>query len=244
MTKLTTPDFWDKAYVNVDFKVLPKDNPIRSWIETYIPQTAEQKTALEIGCYPGRYLEIMGALGYTLNGLDFNPNLKNLSSWLESQGHQVGSLEQVDFFEYNPEERFDMVCSFGFIEHFSNWDDVLKAHMKLVKQGGYLVVEVPNFRGLIQYLLHRFLDHENLKSHYLPSMNPRKWKRLAKEAGFEIEFCGYIGTYLFWHNNDTPNKYQHKIIKLLRKKQESIQKLVPGRNPFTSPYIGIIAKKR
>jgi 2-polyprenyl-3-methyl-5-hydroxy-6-metoxy-1,4-benzoquinol methylase len=243
MTKLTTPEFWDKAYENVDFKLLPHENPIRSWIEKYVEKTEDAKTALEIGCYPGRYIEVLGALGYNLNGLDFNDNLPQLKNWLQSLGHSVDSFDQVDFFNYKTEEKFDIVCSFGFIEHFSNWEDVLKTHMNFVKKDGYLIIEVPNFRGALQYLLHFFLDNENLKKHHLPSMNPKKWKSIVTEAGFEIFFCDYMETFQFWHNNNTPKRWQTKSLKFISKKQKMISSLFSKPNSVSSPYIGLIAKK-
>ena len=65
------------------------------------------------------------------------------------------------------------VSSFGFIEHFVNWKEILTQQARLVNNGGYLVVEAPNFYGLIQKMLHWFFDKENYKRHYVPSMSPQ-----------------------------------------------------------------------
>jgi len=46
------------------------------------------------------------------------------------------------------ENRFDIVCSFGFIEHFRNPKMVLEVHKKLLKPGGIIVCLIPNLEGL------------------------------------------------------------------------------------------------
>jgi len=55
---------------------------------------------------------------------------------------------------FNNPHKFDIVASFGFIEHFTNWVEILESHISLLNNNGYLIVEVPNFIGPFQHWLH------------------------------------------------------------------------------------------
>lgn len=45
-------------------------------------------------------------------------------------------------------EKFDVVCSFGFIEHLYNPRKALEVHADLLKSGGTLICLIPNLKGL------------------------------------------------------------------------------------------------
>jgi SAM-dependent methyltransferase len=48
-----------------------------------------------------------------------------------------------DIFSLSINESFDLVCSYGLIEHFKLKDAVLNAHIRLVKDNGYIIICVP-----------------------------------------------------------------------------------------------------
>jgi 2-polyprenyl-3-methyl-5-hydroxy-6-metoxy-1,4-benzoquinol methylase len=88
--------------------------------------------------------------------------------------------------------RFDIVFSTGFIEHFSNLDTVVGKHVELMKKGGILVLGVPNFRGITQFVLKR-LTPRLLSMHNLEAMDIRNWVSFEREYGLETIFKAYIG---------------------------------------------------
>ena len=67
---LTDRAFWADAYQvgQASLKVAPPDDTLWIWIESHL-EPVEKKSCLEIGCYPDRYMTVMGDLGYTLHGL-------------------------------------------------------------------------------------------------------------------------------------------------------------------------------
>ncbi len=80
---------WDEGYAQHEFFVAPKDDALRQWIETHFPRA--NKSCLELGCFPGRYLAVFGELGYELNGLDLTPRVEqDFSAWLKSMHYPGG----------------------------------------------------------------------------------------------------------------------------------------------------------
>lgn len=59
----------------------------------------------------------------------------------------------------------DVVSSFGFIEHFTNWREVLAKHAEPVADDGHLIIEAPNFTGAFQRWLHVNFDKANSARH-------------------------------------------------------------------------------
>lgn len=233
--------FWDKLYFNLPMRIAPRHKPVRQWIEQWVPPGSG--TCLEIGCYPGRYLAVFGELGYSLSGIDLTSHvLDRLPEWLVSSGYNLGDFHQEDFFDYcsQTEQRFDVVCSFGFIEHFTDWDYVLELHASLVKPGGLLVVSVPNFRGRFQRWLHELLDHDNLERHNLTAMLPREWAALLASQNFQVQFAGCFGRFDFW--SDSKLSLWRRVVNWGVKVLLPLFRCLPESDLY-APHCGIIARK-
>ncbi|MDP2385904.1 MAG: class I SAM-dependent methyltransferase [Bacteroidota bacterium] len=243
-TNLASQSYWDEAYAGYSLQdKVADDDIVKKWLLKYIPKV-NGASCMEIGCFPGRYLTVMGDLGYKLSGIDLTPRVKNeFPAWLKKEGYDVGSFSQEDFLKFNPQEKYDMVCSFGFIEHFTNWQEVFLKHIELVNDNGYLVIETPNFRGWFQRFIHWFLDNENYKRHYIPSMNPDKWAKLCEKHGFEIIFKGHIGEFQFWVDKLPTTYVRTKVFNRLITNYEKLKSMKPGK-PAYAPYCGIIARKK
>ena len=198
---LVPQEYWDTSYLETGFTRPDPDDFLRLSLLKYLPPT-RQGNAIEVGCYPGKYLSVLGDLGYELNGIDLTPKTAELHRYLRQAGFQVGNIIQHDFMTFMTHEKYQVVASFGFIEHFENYSDVILKQAELVSQGGYLVISAPNFKGFFQYVFHRLFDTPNLRRHNLKSMNPAEWAALLKAAGFDIIFCGYGGGALFWMDTD------------------------------------------
>jgi 2-polyprenyl-3-methyl-5-hydroxy-6-metoxy-1,4-benzoquinol methylase len=237
---LARQDYWDSAYAGYELAEAG-DDQVTEWIRKYIPVTANG-TCLEIGCFPGRYLVCLGKLGYEVNGVDLTPRVENeFPAWLKRLGLKVGEFKRQDFFEYAPSQKYDLVSSFGFIEHFQNWEDVLLKHMSLVKKGGYLLIETPNFKGWMQRLIHYYLDKKNYDRHFIPAMDPAKWSALCEKNGFEILWQGYLGDFQFWIDEE-PKGFRSTVFKKLNDWTHRLKKLPPGKKAY-APFCGMVARK-
>lgn len=235
--------FWVQLNKDIKFEKPTHDHPIRKWVNENL--SGGNGSCLEIGCFPGRYLTIFGDLGYELNGID---QLKHTSTllpeWLKNEGYKAGEFIEGDFLSYDwKDKKFDLVYSLGFIEHFTNWEEVIRSHCKIVKDGGMLLIEAPNFSGFFQHILHYLFDRENLKRHYIQSMSPKKWNKILVSEGFVVQYKGYFYGFDFWTEDQNRSKANQAILNFLMKVFYKIKPHIKFNSRFFSPYCGIIAKK-
>lgn len=235
-------NYWDNSYQSINFSVLPQNDPIRIWLKNYTPK--RKGTCLEIGCFPGGILSFFGDLGYELNGIDLTPRVENdLPNWLQSKGYRVGNFTRADFTTYDfGTTQHDIVASFGFIEHFSDWHEILIKQAALVKKGGLFIVVTPNFRGIVQRMLHIWLDKKNYARHNTESMRPDQWDTIVVRNGFEVIFCGHFGNFMFWVDDEQRNWLQKLIINLIQSSTKRFLKYLPN-SPAYSPFCGLIGRK-
>lgn len=228
MGNIVKQDYWNRQYHDVAFQTLSPTHYLRQYInKNVIPSNASGK-AFEIGCYPGRYLTLFGELEYELNGIDMNPDTVFISEIAESRHFKVGKIAQGDFLKMGENEQFDIVSSFGFVEHFTNIEEIILKHARLVRFGGYLIIETPNFNGWVQYLFHTLFDTPNLRRHIRRNMDPLLWKAILRENGFAFEYvkCAYIGGIDFWTDKDQP-KIQHFFAKIAKRIWWCLRSLFP-----------------
>jgi len=243
-------NYWDNIWKDISLKTVPANHFTRKLIDTYIPGN-KGGSVIEIGCYPGQFLTLFGEKGYVLNGIDLTPATEKLKELLISNGYKVGEIICGDFLAMKNDVKFDVVFSYGFIEHFTNYDEIIIKHLELLKPGGYLILVTPNFKGLFQYFFHSVFDRNNLKLHVIKSMNPLKWKEIIQaQKDFEIKFCGYIGGPQFWMTMDTNIILKYIGIIKLRAWRFITNKLLffidfnKINHSSFSGYCGLIAQKK
>lgn len=128
---------------------------------------------IEIGCAPGKMLAwVAGVLKAEVTGLDYSePGIAKCRALFDALGLKV-NLHHDDFFNHHlPLASFDVVTSFGVIEHFDDARSVVQKHLDLVKPGGVALIAIPNYGG-IYGSLQRWCDAPNLALHNLEIMNP------------------------------------------------------------------------
>jgi SAM-dependent methyltransferase len=246
MTRLTDEKFWSDSYVETEFHDLAEHN-VAVFVKRYL-QEEKNKTAFELGSFPGAFLPTIGRYHYKLSGIDFNPrNSDELPMWLKSHGVDVGNFYSGDLFEFvhNNNHQFDLVCSFGLIEHFENFDELIGMHIRLLAPGGKLIITTPNFRGLMQYLPHKIFDSYNLSKHYLPSMSPKKWKKIIEDEGLTVMHAGYFGGYMFWvAHNQKRSAITRFFLRFTERFISQIRKILWFESSLFSAYCGIVAVKK
>jgi 2-polyprenyl-3-methyl-5-hydroxy-6-metoxy-1,4-benzoquinol methylase len=244
MKNLTTLEYWTKAQGELDIR-LNEDNIIENWINENL-KDENIKTSIEVGCYPGKFLTILGKRGVELNGVDYITAVGELKDVFIKHGYNVGEFINADFTKFKSDKKYDCVMSFGFIEHFLNWEDILQMHLNLVSENGYVVIEVPNFRGLFQKIPRFLFDYKNYKRHNIKSMDLKKWNRIIQDNGFEIVSSNYFGGYQLWFEGTTKYKILIKLrilfIKFLRKIKSKFYPNLAEHSSF-SCVMGVIAKK-
>ena len=99
-------------------------------------------------------LELGAGSGYTTswllnfyggNGVLIDNNETSYQYFLKQKQSVFPNIEYIkeDIFKLQLESSFDIVCSFGLIEHFENKKEIIDAHKKYLNRDGYLILIVP-----------------------------------------------------------------------------------------------------
>jgi 2-polyprenyl-3-methyl-5-hydroxy-6-metoxy-1,4-benzoquinol methylase len=242
MKTVAPPDYWDKLNGQRGLAYYPDQLPFRDVFARHIKPHQE---IFEVGCYPGGFLIYLSThFDSVANGIDITPDIDiQLPVFLTTYGAKVGNITQGDFFHFSPDRQFDVVCSFGFIEHFFDYRSVIRRHITLVRPGGIVFLSCPNFRRL-QFLLHWLFDRENLKRHVVEAMNLRSWKQVLTESGMEVLEMGYHRTFDFWVESHNNSRIAAWCVRWIKRLAAAIDKRVTWPNPFLSPFMFCVARKR
>ena len=241
---LVDQGYWDSAYEGFNIDINTSNDPVAGILNKYL-SNGKGKSVLEIGCFPGRYLKTFGELQYELNGVDTTPKTTTLlNDFFVSKGYRIGKIRCESIFDFSSSEKFEVVCSFGFIEHFQNWKSVVDVHLQHLKPGGILILTVPNFSGVFQYIFHKIFDKKNLKRHNLKAMNVNKWLHYikSKKLGHTVLFKGPFGEIDFWVDEEPTSTLK---IKMKNKWFQAVNFLKRKKLPvsdFYAPYKGVIIK--
>ena len=237
-------EHWDETYREAVFETAGLEDEVRRWIERFLP--ARSGNCFEAGCFPGRYLSVLGERGWVLNGIDLTPRVDtDLVAWLQTCGYALGSIRRGDFLAPEPAlGTYDLVCSFGFIEHFEEVEEVLRRHARLVAPGGLLMVSAPNFSGFWQKTLHRLLDRVNFERHRVRSIDPARWAACVRQLGFEVVFSGRFGRFDFWVEAQPRSRFQELVVSLLERAKPSLALALPESSASLAPWCGLVARRR
>ncbi len=135
---------------------------------------------LEIGCAPGKLLGwVSKVLEADAAGLDYSEvGISQCHSLFNALKLDI-DLFQEDLFSHQlPLGTFDVVCSFGVIEHFDDAAPVVQKHLDLVSEGGLAVITVPNYGG-VYGKFQSWCDSPNLQLHNLSIMQTESLRKLV-----------------------------------------------------------------
>lgn len=238
---LTDRGIWSERWHDLKLAPVPH-HPI---YKPYLPDIPDTAKFIEIGGFPGYnagffYKHICRDVSI----LDFYIDMEIIRKLERENGIPEGTIKVIesDFFAISPvfEEKFDVVFSIGFIEHFQDTEDVIARHVKLLTKGGRLVILLPNFRGL-NGLLQYLFDKENLSIHNLESMKPDGLRKACEHLGLKDIKVGYTRKPMLWlqAKNTVGNRIGRSVVKGC----SYFLKMFPIKGRIMSPYIYVIACK-
>ena len=202
------------------------------------------KNAIELGGFPGYYsiyLKKYQNLDTTL--FDYYVHDGLVKELLAVNGLQDGdiSIIEADLFSYKPEKLYDMVLSFGLIEHFSDTASIIETHLQFLKPGGVLFITLPNFTGVNGWVQRKF-DIENYNKHYIDCMNPRFLADTCKKLGLKNVESYYHGKFTVWlENKSEQSSFAKGIVKAMWVAGKVFTKIIPVESKALSPYIVVKA---
>lgn len=214
-------------------------------------------TIMEIGSAPGgELLTVHRKFGYEPYGVEYTENGVEANRELfREHGLNPENVIQADFFDSDFQrdwrERFDVVMSHGFIEHFTEMEQVISGHVNLVKPGGLLLITLPNLRWF-NYLVASFFSRPALKTHNLSVMNKNKLRRHFERDDLEILECKYLGTFnfgfIYGRNKSKPKLLLMDLLMKLQRLLDMSLYLFFRRgfieSPFFSPKLLVMCRKR
>jgi SAM-dependent methyltransferase len=197
--ELTEVKFWEDYWRDC---VLPCEVDRYSPFDRCLAKTLAKRLegvqgdVFEVGCAPGKWLTFMArTFGMKASGIEYSEaGMRATRRNFELLGLSVDTIMAGDFFKTEPVARFDVVMSFGFIEHFDDPNEVVARHAGWLKPGGTLVIGVPNFNGIYRPL-QWILDRSILDKHNLDTMRLDYFQHLAQRLGLNLESLEYIGSF-------------------------------------------------
>ncbi len=238
---LSDQSFWDKYWNEEQRQGDPTDFIFNDLLKRYLPRGGSY---FEVGCAPGTVMiNFHRTFQYTVAGVDFS-HVESTRNTLASHGIEAAVID-ADFTTMPIDRQFDVVASWGFVEHFSNAGDIIKKQAQFVKPGGFLVVEVPNltyFNGLI----YRIFDKPLLDKHNRAIMHPAALSGPIPADEFDIVFCNFYSTNFLFFNFNNPAVASMRALKAFVRSAKFLFKLlrldnIPNR--FFSPYLILIAQR-
>lgn len=195
---------WDEYYAGErNIHIKPKTGIFTSYdvylcdaiLKRHLPHASRTKTPpkiVEIGSGDGKLVKkIADMFGYIPYGIEY-------AKEGAKQGRKIGVNTMVaDAFSPAVHTKykhyFDIVFSYGFIEHIYPTEKAIKLHFDLVKPGGIVVIQIPRFRGF-NYWKAKIFRPDLLPLHNLDIMEEEILKRICQRSGVTTLFCKNYGT--------------------------------------------------
>ena len=133
---------------------------------------------LDIGAGTGDFLSAMQADGWEVSGTEPNPRASHLA---QEKGVQLGTSTS-DFLENS----FDVVTLWHVLEHVADLNAQISELKRLVKDNGFLIIAVPNFRSYDAKYYSEFWAAYDTPRH-LYHFSAKSIQLLFEEAGFTLQ---------------------------------------------------------
>ncbi|WP_333655645.1 class I SAM-dependent methyltransferase [Dissulfurispira sp.] len=153
----------------------------------YRIQYDRTKKILDVGCGNGGYLLSLKSLGWDactqIYGIDFpNEALEHLKE------HEHINIIEGNFLDTNlPENFFDIITLRHVLEHLNDPASALKKAFAILKPGGIILINVPNFKSFEALVIFREKWRHIDAPRHLYHFSPETLKKLLNNAGFAVE---------------------------------------------------------
>ena len=240
---LTTRSYWKRVWHGRETKSV-SHVPFAGLFEEYL-NWSPGKSAIEFGCIPGDFLVFLNKrFGFKVSGIDFNPETDILVQNFKANGIVDYTFYNLDVRDWKPDIQYDLVCSFGLVEHFQNPMEVIRKHVEAMKSGGLLIIEMPNLR-YGQYLLHILLDRESLARHNLNIMDLDTVSEMLSKLGLKVLLADYNSLFGFYIGSKPkdlmPKQGIVRVLQVITNLVSLLDINAPSR--FFSPFMVWIARK-
>ena len=147
---LTVPDDWASYHDHTSLAQLRAAAHRPCVIDSYLLDGNGPGSIFELGCGSSEVLARAAALGWRVGGIDFN------AAALAEMREFGSDFVEGDALTFDPTPlaaRYDLLVSFGFIEHFREPAPLIRRWLTLLKPEGRIITSVPNLHCLNAWAL-------------------------------------------------------------------------------------------
>ncbi len=230
---------WEKYW-----KLHHEIRPLKEvYFEKYLKSFPAKGSLIELGGFPGHFAAYSKQrFNYDVTILDYVITPETVRHVEALYNLEEGAIKTIkaDIFCYENLNSFDIVTSFGFIEHFEDTKLLIKKHIDFLKPGGILLATLPNFRGLNGFV-QKYFDPKNYSMHNIKSMDINILRGIMEEINLSYYKVSFIGSPTIWLEPDAP------VTPLIRKSLLLLAKILHKcpfkNNRLFAPYIIILGIK-
>jgi len=192
---------------------------------------------LDVGASSGEFVYLMRGLGFEARGIEPNEGYGLYAKNELGLPIEIGVMQQFDL----PENSIDIVTMHHVFEHLDDPFLILERLHKVLRDEGFLVIEVPNVEATCFAPIHRF------HTAHLFNFNRETLEAIGRKAGFAvyktvISKDGGVITTMFQKAKET-----EKISGELSGNYEKIVKIIKNHTPLShyltpNPYVRPIKK--
>ncbi len=201
--KLTNERYWSSSWQKTApgrIRLWQNDPPKREMARLFAGLVSELRQdrnrirILEIGCANSFWLPYFKRSFDVVDvyGLDYSAIGCRQAQYQLARQQMEGHVWCQDFFTFTEanQSQFDLIISFGFVEHFSDPGVPLRAMHSLLASGGYMFASVPNMPGIYGWL-QKLVNRSVYDVHFL--LDAQALYGYTTVAGFDNIRAGYIG---------------------------------------------------
>jgi SAM-dependent methyltransferase len=163
-------------------------------ISKYVPKFKNTEAKIcEIGSGDGQLLKKFAQfLGCQPFGVEYS---KEAAKQAKKNGVETIVTDAFDKnFLKKYQNYFDVVFSYGFIEHITPPERAVQIHLQLLKPGGYVIIQIPRFRGFNMLKL-KILRPDFISLHNIEIMDEGMLEKICKSSQVKKLFCKNYGTF-------------------------------------------------
>lgn len=160
-------------------------------IQKFIPRFKAGEIT-EIGSGDGK---LLGKIAEMLNlkpiGIEYS---KEAAKIAEKNGVKTIVIDAFNknFLKKN-KNHFDVVFSYGFVEHIIPPKDAVRIHLEILKPGGYFFIQIPRFKGF-NYWKIKFFRPDLVPLHNFEIMEKNKLEKICLTKEVNKIYSGNYGT--------------------------------------------------
>jgi len=243
--KETWQFYWDNKGLN---SLFVEQNLLFHKLFERLFETNRINSFIEIGGYPGTYSAYVKKYFRPkfVAFIDFVNDRKIYKKLLKANNLEESdiSIIEQDLFNNNISVKFDLVFSNGFIEHFNDTGEILLKHRELLSSEGYVLIALPNFRGINGWIQKKY-DPKNYLIHNINCMDIEFLRNELTRVELTNSEVFYYGNFSIWLENlGEKNKLFQLGFKIVWFIGKVLSKMLRFQSKIFSPYICIIAQNK